>query len=228
MCYDQPNLNCLILNFKKYVNTNKNLWWGFAQVKILVLSQNNLVFYTLYSRLYFQNEVLESFGCWVFYRWCHKDRFRHFQPKLSGSGHQCQEPSFSFKLTNTLTPRLIQVVREKTAGLHVALHRNISGLVSVTDLVEVSKDLASLAVCTRKKKFFGWGMQFFCEWRHKWRTFRPPWPTSPGAGPKPLDGSISLKFSLETKLQSKSFDTMDDLLGFWVQKLWSKLIKIFD
>jgi len=51
-------------------------------------------------------------------------------------------------------------------------------------------------------------------WRHKWRAFRPPWPTSPGPGLKPLDDSISLKFILETRLQSKSFDTLDDLLGF--------------
>jgi len=53
-----------------------------------------------------------------------------------------------------------------------------------------------------------------------WRTLRPPWPTSPGPGPKPLDGSISLlKFLLETRLQSESFDTLDDLLGFRVQNL---------
>jgi len=49
--------------------------------------------------------------------------------------------------------------------------------------------------------------------------FWPPWPTSPGPGRQPLDGSILLKFLLETKLQSKPFDTLDDLLGFWVQKL---------
>ena len=36
---------------------------------------------------------------------------------------------------------------------------------------------------------------------------------------EPLGGSISLKFLLETRLQSESFDTLDDLLGFWVQKL---------
>ena len=35
----------------------------------------------------------------------------------------------------------------------------------------------------------------------------------------PLGGSISLKFLLETRLQSESFDTLDDLLGFRVQKL---------
>jgi len=46
-----------------------------------------------------------------------------------------------------------------------------------------------------------------------------PRPTSPGCMPKPLDGSISLKFLLETRLQCKSFDTLDDLLVFWGQKL---------
>jgi len=30
---------------------------------------------------------------------------------------------------------------------------------------------------------------------------------------------LTLKFLLETRLQSKSFDTLDDLLGFQVQKL---------
>jgi len=43
--------------------------------------------------------------------------------------------------------------------------------------------------------------------------------TSPGPMPKQLDGSISLKFLLETRLQSESFDTLKDLLGFRVQKL---------
>jgi len=45
-----------------------------------------------------------------------------------------------------------------------------------------------------------------------WRTFRPPWPTSRGPGPKLLYGSILLKFLLETRVQSKSFDSLDDLL----------------
>jgi len=44
-------------------------------------------------------------------------------------------------------------------------------------------------------------------------------PTSPDPGPKLLDGSISLMFLLGTRLQSESFDTLDDLLGFQVQKL---------
>jgi len=53
----------------------------------------------------------------------------------------------------------------------------------------------------------------------KWRPFRPLYPTSSGPGPKLLDGSISLKFLLETRLIAKSFVALDDLLGFWVQKL---------
>jgi len=101
----------------------------------------------------------------------------------------------------------------------MALHGNFSGPVCSTDLVKVSKDAASLLVCTRKQ-IFAWGMWVFCEWRHKWRTFRPPWPTLPGPGHQPLDGSISLKFLLETRLQSQSFDILDDLLGFRVQTLW--------
>jgi len=78
------------------------------------------------------------------------------------------------------------------------------------------------------KKIFCLGVWVFCEWRHKWKTFRPPWPTLPGPGHQPLSGSISLKFLQETRLQSESFDTLDDLLGFRVQKLWCKLVKIFD
>ena len=78
------------------------------------------------------------------------------------------------------------------------------------------------------KKIFLLGECVFCEWRHKWRTFRPPWPTVLGPGRQPLSGSFSLKFLLETRLQSESFDTLDDLLRFRVQKLLCKLVKIFD
>jgi len=46
------------------------------------------------------------------------------------------------------------VVRAKTAGSNVALHRNFSGPVSATDLVKSSKDLASLVVCTLKNFFW--------------------------------------------------------------------------
>jgi len=109
--------------------------------------------------------------------------------------------------------RALLGIFEKNTETHVALRGNFSRSVSAMDLVEASKDAASLLVCTRRK-IFAWGMQIFCEWRHKWRTFTPPWPTLPGPGCQLLEGSISLKFLLETRLQSESFDTLDDLLGF--------------
>jgi len=70
-----------------------------------------------------------------------------------------------------------------------------------------------------KNKFFAWEVRVFCDRRQKWRTFGPTWPTLPGPGRQPVGGSISLKFLLETRLQSKSFDILDDRLGFRVQKL---------
>jgi len=66
------------------------------------------------------------------------------------------------------------------------------------------------------KKNFWLRVRIICEWRHKWRTFRPPWPTLPGLGRQMLDGSISLKFLLETRLQSKPFDTLDE--SWWMGK----------
>ena len=48
----------------------------------------------------------------------------------------------------------------------------------------------------------------------KWRTFRPLWPTLSGPGRQPLGGSISLKFLLETRLQSESFDIWMTCWGF--------------
>jgi len=38
------------------------------------------------------------------------------------------------------------------------------------------------------KKNFCLGVRVFCEWPHKWKTFRPPWPTLPGPGRQPLGG----------------------------------------
>ena len=101
----------------------------------------------------------------------------------------------------------------KTTRSHVALHAHNSGAESGRKLFKSSKDSASFLVCTQKN-FFACGVWIFCERCHKWRAFRSPWPTSAGPEPKPLDGSISLKFLLETRQQSEFFDTLDDLIGF--------------
>ena len=102
--------------------------------------------------------------------------------------------------------------------MHVALCGNISVPVRVTDLVEASRYAASLLVYTRKK-FFAWGVWVFVSDIITGGTFWPPWPTLPGPGCQSLGGSFSLRFLLEIRLQSESFDTLDDLLGFRVQKI---------
>ena len=76
---------------------------------------------------------------------------------------------------------------------------------------------------TALEKNFCWGLQIFCEWRHKWSSFgailaHVTWPRA-----QLLGQSISLKFSLETKLESESFI---DFLAFLVEKLWSKINKL--
>jgi len=100
----------------------------------------------------------------------------------------------------------------------MALCWNFSSPVRAANLVKSSKNAASLVACTRKKIFcLGYG--FFVSDVISGGLLGHHWPTSPGLGRKPLDGSILLKFLLETRLQSEPFDTLDDLLGFQVQKL---------
>jgi len=67
----------------------------------------------------------------------------------------------------------------------VALHMNISAPVRSSGSEIVSKHVYSLVDCTRKK-FFAWGLRVGCEWRHKCKTFRLPWPTLPGPRRQPL------------------------------------------
>jgi len=63
---------------------------------------------------------------------------------------------------NTLASARIQGFSEKNnTETHVALQGNFSGPVSSTDPVKVSKDAASLLVCTRKKLFCLGGCGFF-------------------------------------------------------------------
>jgi len=91
---------------------------------------------------------------------------------------------------NTLAPRLIQAVCKKNSwiarGFAWEYLRSCTGYGPGRSV---------------KRR----GKQVFCEWCHKWRTFRPPWPTSPGPWPKLLDVTISVKFLLDSMLHS----------GFW-------------
>ena len=79
-----------------------------------------------------------------------------------------------------------------------------------------------------EKNFFGCAVRIFCDWRHKWSSFgvilaHVAWPRV-----QPLGQSVSLKFSLETRLESESFEPLIDFLAFLVQKLWSKKNKLIN
>jgi len=93
----------------------------------------------------------------------------------------------------------------------VALHTRNSGAECGRELIKGLKDVASLLVqaCA----------DFFVSDIISGGLLGHLGPLYLALGLKPLDGSISLMFLLETMLQSKSFDTLDGLLGFQVQKL---------
>jgi len=88
------------------------------------------------------------------------------------------------------------------------------------ELFKGSNRSDSLLDCTRKKIFWV-GLRIFCEWRCKWSSFwailsHVAWPRA-----QLLGQSVSVKFSLETRLESESFEPLIDFLAFLVQKLWS-------
>ena len=95
------------------------------------------------------------------------------------------------------------------------------------ELFNGSNGSASLVDCTQKKNFAR-GVRLFCEWRHKFSSFRVilahvAWPRA-----QPLGQSVSLKFSLETRLESESFEPFINFLAFLVQKLRSKINKLIN
>jgi len=59
------------------------------------------------------------------------------------------------------------------------------------DRIGLKKSRVSQPLLCTRKKIIPWSVRIFCEWSHKWRTFRPPWLTLPGPGHQTLGGSIS-------------------------------------
>jgi len=122
---------------------------------------------------------------------------------------------------NILIPRF----RPKNSSFRLPYQRPSSSTDCARELFKGSNGSASLLVCTRKK-FFGWGLRIFFDWCHKWSSFRVilanvTWPRA-----QPLGQSGSLKFSLETRLESESFEPLINFLAFLVQKLGSKINKV--
>jgi len=93
--------------------------------------------------------------------------------------------------------------------------------------VKGSNKSASLVDCTQNN-FFSWKVRIFCDWRHKWSSFGVILAYVAGPRAQPLGQSVSLKFSLETRLESESFEPLIDFLAFLVQKLWSKINQLIN
>jgi len=66
---------------------------------------------------------------------------------------------------------IIPRFRHKTSSLQLPYECHCSSTDCTAELFKPSKNLESQTVCTRKK-FFGWALQIFCEWCHKWSIFR--------------------------------------------------------
>ena len=79
-----------------------------------------------------------------------------------------------------------------------------------------------------EKIFFGWGVRIFCDWRHKWSSFRVILAHVARPRAQLLGQSVSLKFSLETRLKSEPFEPLIDCLAYLVEKLWSKINKLIN
>jgi len=115
----------------------------------------------------------------------------------------------------------------KNSSFRLPYQRPSSSADCAKELFKGSNGSASLVDCTRKKNF-AWGVRVFCEWRHKWSSFgvvlaHVAWPRA-----QRLSQSVSLKFSLETRLETESFDALIDFLAFLVQTLWSKINKLIN
>ena len=117
--------------------------------------------------------------------------------------------------------------RSKSSSCRLPYQHHSSSADCTRELFKGSDGSDSLLDGTRKKIFGSW-VQIFCDWHHKWSSF---WAIlAPVAWPRvqPLDQNISLKFSLETRLESESFEPLIDFLAFLVKKLWSEINKLIN
>jgi len=115
----------------------------------------------------------------------------------------------------------------KNSSFRLPYQRPSSSADCARELFKGSNGSASLVDCTRKKIFW-LGVWIFCDWRHKWSSLRVilahvTWPRA-----QPLSQGVSLKFSLETRLESETFEQLIDFLAFLVQKLWFKINKLIN
>ena len=115
--------------------------------------------------------------------------------------------------------------RPKVSSFQLPYQRHSSSANCARELYNGWNRSASLLVCARKTIFWLGGCGFFVTDVISEVFLGSFWLMLPGLRAQPLGQSISLKFSLETRLESEYFEPLIDFLAFLVQKLWSKINK---
>jgi len=110
----------------------------------------------------------------------------------------------------------------KNSSFQLPYQRPSSSADCARELFKGSNGSASLVDYTRKN-FFGWGVRIFCDWRNKWSSFGVILAHVAWHRAQPLGQSVSLKFSLETRLESESFEPLIDFLAFPKQKIFFRV-----
>ena len=115
----------------------------------------------------------------------------------------------------------------KNSSFWLPYQRPSSSANCARELFKGSNGSASLVDCTWKTIFWS-GVGIFCDWRHKWSSLEVilahvAWPRA-----QPLGQSVLLKFLLETRLESESFEPTIGFIAFLVQKWWSKINKLIN
>jgi len=108
-----------------------------------------------------------------------------------------------FTLWEPVYDIFVHQFQPKNSSFRLPYQRLSSSANCAGELFKGSNGSASLVDCTLKK-IFGWGLQIFYDRRHKWSSSgvilaHVAWPRA-----QPLGQSVSLKFSLETRLESES------------------------
>ena len=108
--------------------------------------------------------------------------------------------------------------RPKTSSCQLPYQCHSSSADCARELFKGSNGSASLVDCTQKNFLVGGCGFFMSDIISSFQVIlaHVAWPRA-----QPLGQSISLKFSLETRLESESFEPLIDFLAFLVQKLSS-------
>ena len=122
--------------------------------------------------------------------------------------------SFHLTLWRRVYEHIVPGFQPKTSSFPLPYQHHSSSADCAKELFMGSNRSASLRVCTRKKNFWSRIANFLWVMSRKWTSFwvilaHVAWPRA-----QPLGRSISLKFSLETRLESLSLWMIFSISGY--------------